>query len=270
MACFNISAVATSNLHPVLASTTDTLNAAHAALEQANSALQKIEHIIALASLQAIAMEACSPSSSSSHVTGLSHTNSMVTDEVTPITAVNGDKGDEKIASSDDSSNGVAANVLGIARNVVEKYKTEEEAEAHYLSALNKGQVIKSESSKKSDKCKLGDNGLTKDQRYYRNALDWSSTWEGIEAWPKSLKHYTRLAVTSNKLSQHTNKLMNHKLEGQKILLEIDELGGNLPELEHEIRELWIMGNKLSALLAKGLTLIELEVVRILKSNCKA
>ncbi|TFK44060.1 hypothetical protein BDQ12DRAFT_717249 [Crucibulum laeve] len=158
MARFNISAVATSDLHPALASTTDALNAAHAALEQANSALQKIERIIAPASLQAIATEACSPSSSSSHVTGLSHTNSMVTDKVTPITAVNGNKGDEEIASSDvryyavlvgrkpgvfTGSNGVAANVLGIAGNVVEKYKTEEEAEAHYLSALNKGQVIK-------------------------------------------------------------------------------------------------------------------------------
>ncbi|TFK34369.1 hypothetical protein BDQ12DRAFT_726914 [Crucibulum laeve] len=101
MAHFNTSAVATSNLHPALASTTDVLNAAHAALEQANSALQKIEHIIAPASLQAIAMEACSLSSSSGHVTGLSHTNSMVTDKVIPITAVNDDKGDEEIASSD-------------------------------------------------------------------------------------------------------------------------------------------------------------------------
>lgn len=88
----------------------------------------------------------------------------------------------------------------------------------------------------------------------------WTSGWGGLLVWPETLNLSLTDAVNGGETKRWAKEVLRHAVSGRRLLVNLQEIEGCLPEEEWMVRELWRVSFELVQMLVKGITIMESRI----------
>lgn len=88
----------------------------------------------------------------------------------------------------------------------------------------------------------------------------WTSGWGGLLVWPESLNLSLMNAVNDEQTERWMEEVLHHAASGCRLLTNLQEIEGSLPEEDWKVKELWRVSFELVQMLVKGITIMESRI----------